>query len=978
MTLSGPVYNVEHQHLFVDIEKKLADLKCLHHPIYDIERQHAFVDIEKKVLELKTLQGPVYSIDRQHNFQEIEKQLADLRNLNYPVRQGDFSHHFNELERKIEGLKTLTGPVFSLEERTHTFQDIERKVEEIRNLTYPVYDINHQHAFSEVFKSLVDLKSMNGPVYDIDHNHSYAEFRKSLDSLKKLVGPVYTIPDYKHHFEGIQAHVADLKTLAGPVYSVEATHAFNEIQKSLADLSTLTGPIYHIESNHNFQGVIKNVEYLNKLYGPHYEIPDRNHHFKEIWKHVDDLKQMVGPVYDTNYKHEYEGPKPMDVDLSYEVGPIYKSERRHSFKHGFNKEMDKKTIKGPVYEVESKHKFKTGFSCKERPPSPTPGPVRGDFKHNYKHPITLPHQRDMRAKSVPCYEVDKSHHYKTSETHKDDLKKLHGPIYSSGKLVDERKHNFNQGYTAPLTREKREEQVKLVNKYFMKEKKATDDLRQKVIDKVENLAELQQVQYQKSVTREEALQRGEERRKEALQRREVQLRNQAETQSMSHIITTQQTSNFKTSSTNKELLHGKIHELSKQSDDANSIMFESQKKANINTVKHEESKKTIEIERNAMEISEQNSVQKQINEAQMITSASAADEWSKDTFATFQNQLHTKQIYKPFKRLNDAPKEQIVHAKEFSPRPRVAVTPEIEFIQPYSKTMSASESSESSSVKSVLASKHTSEQSSLASYSLRKDSAIHKNEGNEKLNFETVKLAAKKAAEDKLAREKAEQERRISLKQEQSRLQEMERDIQRKKEVIYKEAEKSQPIDIKRSESLKGKSQDMTGSQSPGFGSVRTGYVRNKKHTFLSRGSSVEPDGSDTPSRRRRNVWFAQSQENSVRTRVPSPLPDNIKTGDVAAGVADWTHRVAELDRQAAAQTPPPNRRTVLKFGRAGSESRSTSQGVRSSTTTMQTSQRFVGQNREGEVSWRQVESQQTPGPGIMSPPMSICSEKSA
>ena len=45
-----------------------------------------------------------------------------------------------------------------------------------------------------------------------------------------------------------------------------------------------------------------------------------------------------------------------------------------------------------------------------------------------------------------------------------------------------------------------------------------------------------------------------------------------------------------------------------------------------------------------------------------------------------------------------------------------------------------------------------------------------------------------------------------------------------------------------------------------------------------------------------------------MRTRVPSPLPDNIKTGDVAAGVADWTHRVAELDRQAAAQTPPPNR----------------------------------------------------------------------
>lgn len=249
------------------------------------------------------------------------------------------------------------------------------------------------------------------------------------------------------------------------------------------------------------------------------------------------------------------------------------------------------------------------------------------------------------------------------------------------------------------------------------------------------------------------------------------------------------------------------------------------------------------------------------------------------------------------------------------------------------------------------------------------------------MKFEAVRLAAKKAAEEKFAREKAEEERRISLKQEQSRLQEMEKDIQRKKQVIYKEAKKSQAIDIKRSESLKGKGQDMTGSQSPSFGSVRTGYVRNKKHTFLSRGSSVEPDGSDTPSRRRRNVWFAQSQENSVRTRVPSPLPDNIKTGDVAAGVADWSHRVAELDRQAAAQTPPPNRRTVLKFGRGGSESRSVSQGVRASSNTVQSfqsSHRFVGQNREGEVTWRQVEGQQTSSPSIMSPPMSICSEKSA
>eukprot|EP00091_Calanus_sinicus_P002662 TRINITY_DN12755_c0_g1_i1.p1 TRINITY_DN12755_c0_g1~~TRINITY_DN12755_c0_g1_i1.p1 ORF type:complete len:155 (+),score=31.43 TRINITY_DN12755_c0_g1_i1:39-503(+) len=128
---------------------------------------------------------------------------------------------------------------------------------------------------------------------------------------------------------------------------------------------------------------------------------------------------------------EYQGPEPVPADLKYEVGPVYNVESKHQFKHGFVKEMDKKTVKGPVYDVEHKHKFEKGFSCKHRPPSPTPGPVRGEFKSHFKHPITLPRGRDGRSKSVG-YEVDTSDDFKEKETRSNDLKTMVGPIYSSG------------------------------------------------------------------------------------------------------------------------------------------------------------------------------------------------------------------------------------------------------------------------------------------------------------------------------------------------------------------------------------------------------------------------------------------------------------------------------------------------------------------------------------------------------------------
>merc|ERR1712002_763599 len=151
----------------------------------------------------------------------------------------------------------------------------------------------------------------------------------------------------------------------------------------------------------------------------------------------------------------------------------------------------------------------------------------------FKHPITLPRNRDGRSKSVG-FEVDTSDDFKEKETRSNDLKTMVGPIYSAGKIADERKHHFTDGYVAPLTREKREEQVKLVKKYFQREKQVTDRLQDKIVAKAEKLQKQYEVRSHSEtradtrITREEALGQGETRRQEALQRRQEFLKQESE------------------------------------------------------------------------------------------------------------------------------------------------------------------------------------------------------------------------------------------------------------------------------------------------------------------------------------------------------------------------------------------------------------------------------------------------------------------
>merc|ERR1711915_59486 len=253
-------------------------------------------------------------------------------------------------------------------------------------------------------------------------------------------------------------------------------------------------------------GLIKNVQKLNELQGPHYDIPERSHHFSEIYRSIGDLKEMNAPVYDTNYKHTYEPNPNINPDLKELVGPNYKVNTHHSYGQDFSKETLGKETHGPIYKVDRKHGYGADFSVRHRTASPCAGPVLNvERKHHYKAPLSQPHQRDLRAKS---------HHYQGSQTHKSDLSSMVGPVYNTGKLT---KHNFTGGYVAPKARA---DQVELVNKFFKSEK-----TEQRTESRIET-HQSQQVQQTETKSTKVEFAGGEERRKEALERRQEFLKQQ--------------------------------------------------------------------------------------------------------------------------------------------------------------------------------------------------------------------------------------------------------------------------------------------------------------------------------------------------------------------------------------------------------------------------------------------------------------------
>merc|ERR1719150_1291439 len=141
---------------------------------------------------------------------------------------------------------------------------------------------------------------------------------------------------------------------------------------------------------------MKQVEDLKTLSGPVYDC-EKDHHYNEIQKHMIELKQMTGPVYNAEHKHHYERDHYTPTDSAHLVGPVYQSERS-SYGHDFHREHEKKDLSGPVYELPRKHQYGKDWSVKFSDVE-TGGQIRPiDNKHHFKHPINLPHQRDLATK----------------------------------------------------------------------------------------------------------------------------------------------------------------------------------------------------------------------------------------------------------------------------------------------------------------------------------------------------------------------------------------------------------------------------------------------------------------------------------------------------------------------------------------------------------------------------------------------------
>ncbi len=192
----------------------------------------------------------------------------------------------------------------------------------------------------------------------------------------------------------------------------------------------------------------------------------------------------------------------------------------------------------------------------------------------------------------------------------------------------------------------------------------------------------------------------------------------------------------------------------------------------------------------------------------------------------FKTQLNAKPLYKPFKAHEEAEsREEAVFAKEFTLKPRVVVIPELEY-----KSVDTNVKAKQDAAKFV--------SSNLKKKSVGNNQIVtyDKNKSNEST---TIKIRP-------LTENKVEKEGQESLLEREMK------DEKRKREELLTAEERSK---VNRTEPLNTtKIKQDQGSH--GFGSVRTGYVSNKKHSYSNRASSVEQTGNtDSPARKRRNVW---------------------------------------------------------------------------------------------------------------------------
>ena len=122
--LHAPIYNKEGgKNLFNSILERVETLKSFQGPVYDFGNVgHKYEGDQNYVLnygkgggalDQKPLHGPKYQIDNEHEFSEILKKVDQLKDLVGPVYAfGESGHQFHGLVKHVESLRTLMGPVF--------------------------------------------------------------------------------------------------------------------------------------------------------------------------------------------------------------------------------------------------------------------------------------------------------------------------------------------------------------------------------------------------------------------------------------------------------------------------------------------------------------------------------------------------------------------------------------------------------------------------------------------------------------------------------------------------------------------------------------------------------------------------------------------------------------------------------------------------------------------------------------------------
>jgi len=262
------------------------------------------------------------------------------------------------------------------------------------------------------------------------------------------------------------------------------------------------------------------------------------------------------------------------------------------------------------------------------------------------------------------------------------------------------------------------------------------------------------------------------------------------------------------------------------------------------------------------------------------------------------------------------------------------------------------------------------EKRKLAEEEKRKRQIEAKEKAEEKRRLAERQAMEQRQREETQRRQEEENNRKQKRLQEEAMLQQKKQEEQLRKVRIQETTIEKSGGGVLKSPCVTRRSDDINGL---GFGQVRTGSVISRKISFMQRAGSLEPDPravSESPAPRRRTVRFAGLESPSPTGQAPAR--PKVQTGSVSAEVqrwtqgSGWTQMVTQMDRDAVSQSPvpfsPSQRRSL-------SESRSFSP-VSPVSPTPRTVISPVA------FSSPTPPSQQVPE--RLSPPISVCSEKSA